>query len=414
MSSSLARERRPTSLRPSARSWAGSDHRFVRDTASLLSVAAALAAGCGSSRPPLLTSESGNPVDGGIGTGRGLDDGGITLLEDASGPPSCDAGNTGDVCGCLDLPLLADPPNMFFLLDRSGSMTDENKWATIRTVIATVIHNIGPRGRFGAGVFPDPKSTDSCAPGIQVMPLEQGDAPAGTWGPTAAAFTFDTDLSASGGTPTAATITALQPALTAFPGKTFVILATDGGPNCDSAVTCDSSACIANIESDTDCTPGGANCCTGEEAINCLDSAATVSAITALAAAGVPTYVIGVPGSGPYGALLNQMALAGGTARPTNPYYFPVDTADAADFTSTLSTVAAKITATCELTLSQAPPDPTQVNVYLDGSVVPQDPTNGWTLSGATVTLQGTTCATVLSGSVLDLRIVAGCPTVLK
>jgi hypothetical protein len=394
----------------SRRPRAGGNGPYAKRGLTVLAVAAALGAGCGSSRPPLLTSDVAAPGDGGDDQ-NSFGDGAVSLFVD-SGPPSCDAGLPGNVCGCEDLSLLGDPPNLYFLLDRSGSMNDSGKWPTIRTVIADVIHDLGPRARFGAAVFPDPNA-DVCAVGVQVMPLMQGDAPAGTYGPATAAFTFDTNYAPSGGTPTAATVSALTPALVALPGKTFVILATDGGPNCDSTATCDSSACTLNIESDPGCSPdGGPNCCT-DQPLDCLDSAATVEAIASLAAAGIPTYVIGVPGSGPYVGVLNQMALAGGTARPTSPYYFPVDSADAADFTATLSTVAAKITATCVFTLLTPPPDPTLVNVYLDGVVVPQDPTNGWTLSGATVTLEGTTCASVLSGSSLDLRIVSGCPTVV-
>lgn len=387
--------------------------RSIRGVPSALAVATALAAGCGSSRPAIFSGSSGDSDDSGVGAGSAGGDAGASLLEEAS-VPSCDAGAQGGVCGCLDLPLLTDPPNLYFILDRSGSMTDDNKWATIRSVVAGIIQSLGPRGRFGAAVFPDPTSSDTCAAGVQVMPLMQGDAPAGTWGVAAGTFSFDTNVSAAGGTPTAATVTALTPTLAALPGKTFVILATDGGPNCDTNVTCDVSACIPNIEGDLGCgEDGGPNCC-AMQPLNCLDSAATVKAIDALAAAGVPTYVIGVPGSGPYGAVLDQMALAGGTARPTPPYYYPVDSADTADFTSTLSAVAAKITATCTLTLSAPPPDPSQVNVYLDGVVVPQSAANGWTLSGATVTLVGSTCASVLAGDALDLRIVAGCPTVLQ
>jgi hypothetical protein len=37
---------------------------------------------------------------------------------------------------------------------------------------------------------------------------------------------------------------------------------------------------------------------------------------------------------------------------------------------------------------------------------------DGWTLDGATVTLLGASCQQVLSGAVLDVRVVAGCPTV--
>ena len=366
---------------------------------------------CGAGAPPLLTSGFGANADGGSNPGpiNGDPEGG-SLFPDAA-PPPCEAGVLGGVCGCLDLSLLSDPPNLYFVLDRSGSMNDSSKWLTVRTDIADLMHRLGPRARFGAAVFPSP-GADQCSVGVQVMPMHDGDSPAGTYGPAAVIFTSSTNYPASGGTPTAATFTALTPTLVALPGKTFAILATDGGPNCDQGTTCDASACIPNIESVPGCS-ATRNCCV-QDPSNCLDSAATVHAIAALAARGIPTYVIGVPGSGPYAAVLDQMALAGGTARPTLPYYYAVDTADEAAFTAALTQIAAKVTAACTLPLADAPPDPTKVNVYLDGTVVPADPVNGWTLSGSTVTLVGATCAAVLAGDVLSLRIVAGCPTVLK
>jgi hypothetical protein len=368
-------------------------------------------AACGAGAPPIDTLGFVGNVDAGSEPGPiNAPEGGLVAPDAA--PPSCEAGSLGGVCGCLELSLLSDPPNLYFVLDRSGSMTDLDKWTTVRNVIADVMHRIGPRARFGAAVFPDP-TYDSCNVGVQVMPMTLGDSPAGTYGPTTARFTAGTNYPASGGTPTAATFQELTPILEALPGKTFAILATDGGPNCDANITCDASACIPNIESTGGCLPQGASCCASDP-LSCLDGAAAVQAITALQTAGVSTYVIGVPGSGPYAGVLNQMALAGGTARPTSPYYFDVTTADEAAFTAALTQIAAKVTATCTLTLSEAPPDPSNVNVYLDGNVVPADPTNGWTLSGSTVTLEGTTCDSVLQGNVLSLRVVAGCPTVLK
>ena len=379
----------------------------ARRAAPAIGVIALLVA-CGSAdRPPLDTSTFGGAPAG--NDAGALVEGGRTRLDDPeAGPPSCDA---GDVCGCLDLTLLGDPPNIYFMLDRSGSMNDLGKWTTVRNVIVQVIEALGPRARFGAAVFPDPQA-DVCNAGDQVMPLMQGDEPAGAFGQTASFFLTATDVAASGGTPTAATFSALTPTLTGFAGKTYVILATDGGPNCDYSLSCDASACCSNIEGDPGCAEdGGPNCCAAAP-YNCLDTQASVAAIGALASAGVPTYVIGLPESGPYEGVLDQMALAGETARASAPYYYAVDTADDAALASALSAIAAKVTATCTLTLSSPPPDPGMVNLYLDGQLVPQNPTNGWTLSGQTVTLVGTTCSEVLAGDALALRIVAGCPTV--
>jgi hypothetical protein len=51
------------------------------------------------------------------------------------------------------------------------------------------------------------------------------------------------------------------------------------------------------------------------------------------------------------------------------------------------------------------------VNVFVDEQVLPQDGPDGWTLDGQTVTVLGQTCQSILSGAVLDVRVVAGCPT---
>jgi hypothetical protein len=313
------------------------------------------------------------------------------------------------VCGCLDLSLLSNQPNLYFVLDRSGSMATSSKWTTIRTVVANTMSRIGPRAYFGAAVFPDPRS-DNCAPGIEVMSPRLGDTPGSN--DTSAFFTLATNLAASGGTPTAATLTALLDPLSKLTAKTFVILATDGGPNCNTSAACGVDACIPNIEQQPGCT-ATTNCCASQPT-QCLDANPTVQAIANLAAQGILTYVIGVPGSAPYAAVLDSMAQAGGTARASEPLYYAVDSTDQDAFTAALSSIAAQITATCTLLLDQTPPDPSHVNVYLDGVVVPQDPANGWTLSGTTITLEGATCQRVLLGDALSLRVVAGCPTVLK
>ncbi len=330
-------------------------------------------------------------------------------------PPSCSVGPEGGVCACLDLSLLGEPPNLYFVLDRSGSMLEANKWQTVRSVVIDVMRALGPRAKFGAAVFPAPGGASACSAGVEVMAPRLGDVPAGAYGMTSALFTRQTDITAEGGTPTAATLAALTPKLVAYSGKTFVILATDGAPNCNANAACDVDGCTLNIDGTSPgCAPNvPPNCCASAPA-SCVDETPTLDAVSALHARRVDTYVVGVPGSAAYASLLDAIATAGGTARPGSPRYYAVDTTDAAALATALTSIAAKITATCTLPLADTPPDPAMVNVYLDGAVVPADPIDGWRVDGATVTLLGKTCARVLAGDALAVRVVAGCPTVLR
>lgn len=327
----------------------------------------------------------------------------------------CNLGPEGGVCACTDQPLLVDTPNIYFVLDRSGSMGEMNKWGNIQVVLQQLVIALGPRASIGAAVFPDP-SQDQCVPGTQVFAPRRGDAPAGTRGPTAATLANVLHgIPAAGGTPTAATLTSLLPRLTSLPGKTYVVFATDGGPNCNSNAMCAIDQCTRNIDNTTGCPPSGPNCCTPQDSYGaeaCLDAQPSIDAVTAIAAAKIPVYVVGVPGSAPYAHLLDQLAQAGGTARGSEPQYYAADTADQATLLQVLSSIAAKITGTCTLDLGSVPPDPNLVNVFFDERAVPETGPDGWTLDGSTVTILGASCQKILNGDVLDVRVVAGCPTV--
>jgi hypothetical protein len=268
----------------------------------------------------------------------------------------------------------------------------------------------------GAAVFPDP-STNNCAPGVEVIAPRPGDAPAGTPGPAQAALlTALGRIPAAGGTPTAETLSSLLPRLRSLPGKTYVVLATDGGPNCNAAAVCPVTQCTANIDNAAGCPTGGPpNCCDAAHngAQACLDAQPTLDAVQAIVMAGIPLYVVGIPGSAPYATFLDQLALAGGKAQGAEPFYYAIDTAGQAALQSVLSSIAAKITASCTLDLDQAPPDPGLVNVFFDESPLPQSGPDGWTLSGSTVTIEGASCERIQQGAVLDVRVVAGCPTVM-
>jgi hypothetical protein len=368
-----------------------------------------MSAACSSKHHPPQADDGTPPPPIGTGDLIGSDAGAM--------PSACKTLADGGSCGCTDVPLFADPPTMYFVLDRSGSMSQDDKWTTVRLSVADVVRAIGPRASFGAAIFPGNSGTDQCTSGIEVMSVRRGDPPAakGVDGPVTTALLTSTAVLAKGGTPTSATLTSLTPKLTALKGQVFVVLATDGGPNCNTAASCTIQGCLPNIEGVPGCD-AVTNCCAPPMGTptNCLDDKATLAAVNKLKAAGIPTYVIGIPGSGPYAALLDSLAVAGGTAQTTGTSkYFRVDTTDQTALLGALKSVAAKVTATCTYKL-QGNVDPTLVNVFFDEAVVPQDNVNGWTITNGTITLQGTSCQQVMNGDVLDVRIIAGCPTVVR
>jgi hypothetical protein len=378
----------------------------VKAALSALALALALVAGapgCGDQRPPPAGDAKVVPVGG----GGGFQDAGSTK------PPGCGQKDDGSFCDCIDVPLFGDPPNMYFVLDRSGSMNEGNKWSAVRITIAAILRGLGPRANFGATLFPGFES-QACAPSIEVLPISPGDPPGEQDGPTTTKLLKATQPPPSGGTPTAAALSSVARILSTATGKTFVILATDGGPNCNSQASCTVEQCQPNIENVQGCPRAGPSCCeppTGPREA-CLDSAATTSAVALLKSGGIPVYVIGLPGTTAYAALLDQLAVAGGTALPTSPKYYRVDSSGDATLLTTLKRIAAKIVATCEFKLKEAPADANQVNVYLDDVVLPREPANGWKLDGSTVTLVGSACSKVLAGDILNVRIITGCPTV--
>jgi len=59
--------------------------------------------------------------------------------------------------------------------------------------------------------------------------------------------------------------------------------------------------------------------------------------------------------------------------------------------------ISARIAASCAIELEQPPSDPSQVNLVLNGHVIPQEGANGWTISGSFVTVLGASCDEVHS-----------------
>lgn len=345
--------------------------------------------------------------------GAGCSRTGLPIEDDAPSPivqlpASCSS-------KALAMSLIEQPPNLYFVLDRSGSMSEAlagaagaSKWDAVQAASVDLVRSLGAHVRVGATVFP--AGSGVCDPGQEVFPAVRGDPvlPGTGDGPVTRSFAQSIAVPTSGYTPTAATLAALRTTLSSLPGRTSVVLATDGGPNCSTA-GCPASQCISNIQAVPGCD-GSTNCCdeaNGIDAVRmCLDADATVTAVRDLHEAGILTYVIGIPGSQPFTDLLGELATAGGTARTGGPSYYAVD--DVEQLGSALQAIGGSVVS-CEFTLDPVPTDPAQVDVFVDGEPLPRGKPDGWAFDGpGRLQLFGKTCSDFRQ-SPHEVEAVQGC-----
>jgi hypothetical protein len=167
----------------------------------------------------------------------------------------------------------------------------------------------------------------------------------------------------------------------------YILLATDGQPNCaDTGV--------------------------GESV---PDDVGAIQAVAAAAAMGIPTFVIGVATEGdPASLTLSQMATAGQRPRAADPKYYPV--ASRSDLVATLGSIGNAI-ASCNFALGAVPPDPTNIAVLADGVRVGKDPTHtdGWDygIGETSIQLFGHWCDNAKTATITDVKAIFGCPGVV-
>ncbi len=341
-------------------------------------------------------------------------------------PLNCSAVEAGVLCACKEIG--QRPTLIYVLLDRSGSMVEMpgtstvTKWELIRRALLDpstgALRKLGSKIRLGVAVFPGSDAL-ACATEVEAFPVTRGSA--------SAYDKLEAQLKGivpGGATPTAASLTSLKTSLAGVEGPIYVLLATDGGPNCNETVACTPALCIPCIEHDyivdASGNPTGAfcddknNCCdpsvfgAGANG-NCLDTASTQSAVAALTSAGVKTFVLGVPGAGPYGTYLDQLAAAGGT----DHYYPATDTTQAA-LEAALDAITAKAVDSCVITLENPPTDPGLTNVIVDGTTVAKDPVDGWSWGdgNASIVLNGAGC--VAAKAAVNIQVAVGCKTLTR
>ena len=328
-------------------------------------------------------------------------------------------------CATATMPVRRDPIYMLMVLDGSGSMKEDQKWAAIVPALEGFVDDLMSQvdTSFGLGltIFSDTNdSTNGTGPYSTIdVPIAFVD------GAHAAALHARLDNAApKAQTPTLAVLAGQYPLLEAFTpsapllpsGKKVLVLMTDGVPYPDQAT----------------------------QQPQCIQAAKDELAKTAPAGP-LMTFAVGIGHTFPYDPLvydpkfMAQIALAGGTPnQPCDPNetkyqqnmcHFPITPVgnNAVQLEQELliafDKIRAKVTS-CELALDKSGAvDPSRVNVvftdaYNTEHVVFEDATDGWTYDDeknpTKVFLNGKACEDLKANPRGKIVVVLGCKTILK
>jgi len=274
-------------------------------------------------------------------------------------------------CEKLNLTAMGNAPDMLIVLDRSTSML-MGRWDPSASAIKQFTGGLDETVSFGLMLFPA-AGGDICAPGKVDVPVGEMNAQK-----IAATLTMSPPTQFPiGATPTstalAAALTALDPQDCAdcIPKPKYVLLVTDGEPNCADDPVGDSNR-----------------------------------AIDALTAKGVKTYVIGYNlASNPNSSMImNGFAQHGGTDK-----FYPVE--DQAGLVKELTRLAGELVP-CEFALMDDIGDPSYVRVQIDGKTYNYG--TDWKVDGRKIVLDpmGGACPKLRDAKLHDLKITRECDMV--
>ncbi|HLU65288.1 MAG TPA: vWA domain-containing protein [Kofleriaceae bacterium] len=310
----------------------------------------------------LLLAALGTACDGSVDGGGGGGGGGGGA--DGGPVPGVDAPGCDQVESVQAEP--GDPADLLLVVDKSGSMDDrldtgQDKWQVMRGALTTVVNQYESGIRFGLMTYP---ADNECAPGSVRAEVAAQNADA--------IVDILQDTSPNGGTPTHTSIDAARAYYqgVSSDGARYVLLATDGEPNCGD--------------------PNDSQEPTVDESI---------AAIAALLGDGIQTFVLGFGGTiNNYPEILDAMAEAGGTGD-----YFAANSPE--ELATALDAIAGEVgLPSCSFRLDEVPPDPDSISAFQDSDQVPRDPShqNGWDYdeTNNTVTFYGPACDAIRGGEV--------------
>jgi hypothetical protein len=278
------------------------------------------------------------------------------------------------------------PGDVLLVLDTSSSMIDEkirttgnSRWVDITAALDEVLPATDKEVSWGLMQFPGPGGP--CVAGTVDVAVAPGSAQS-----IIQHYRANPPPTEVNYTPTRVSITAAGEWLAASPSSNpkYIVLATDGEPNC---------------RGNTDGTA--------------KDSQAA-DAIAAVAEKGIPVFVVGIATAGVAIRTLDTMAVAGGRPRAAqSPKYYPAE--DGPEFVEAMRTISGQV-ASCVFAMKSAPPVPDNVLVeFSDGSHAVRDvtKTNGWDYTNAAMTgieLYGPPCEKVMNKIYREVVILFGCP----
>jgi len=307
----------------------------------------------------------------------------------------------GEICDQEEFTITHVTPDMMIVIDRSNSMNYNGFWGPTRDAVMTIADAYDDQILFGLMVFPDMTCVNgggtqcdpSRGPLVNVAP-GMGDRIRSTLTP----------MQTCGGTPIAETLRRAHQALLAVADTNpkYVLLATDGAPNCNGSLN--GATCRCTCTDTSVCAPCYAS------NVNCLDDTRTYAEVDSLYSDRIKTFVVGMSTAATlWGDVLGTMATKGGTER-----FYPAE--NPAEIDDVFEEITGLI-ASCEFDLNPSDAaDPDKVNFYFDGEVVPRDTTgtNGWDwVDEDTVKFYGSYCDALLAGSVEDVSATYGCPSIV-